>query len=627
MDIKAKGGGSDDDLGFRKEYDDQDDMDKDDETDPLIDDDDVEAEEKEFEEDDGKIFGISKTLIPFYGVYKLISKAGPYPLVVLLFLLFAYLHNQLVRYTLSITAKEVAQDLQYGNRSCMMNTDELDNITRFFPKEYKVYKKSLADWVDVCDNGSLEYDKGLCNGATVNLLVNDTEGNNVTLFIEHPCSYDYDGTGLLYQLVAGPLFNNVYIIAGVFLGFAADLANRKVLLVISLVWWSLMTGLTGLTQKYWQLALLRFAVAIGAAGCTPFAASIMSDYFPMDLRGFAFGIYNWGIYTGYSMSYALGNEVTVALNWRWVFYIAAFMGFAIAPLILIGVREPKRTANASRKEKPNDQVKLKPTEKMGAVASLFIPRVLIKCFIKLLCPTILNYKLYFSPGLLLLCIAGGVRNAGGYVWAYNTELFYEKEKDLTKQEIAQFMSWIPLVGGSLGAFLGGVVSDLIIKGRGPYHRIWVLIISQILAAPFALGGLLLDYPLCFYSLIFSNIIGEMWIGVTLALVVDLVPSYIRTTIVAVYLFIVTLIGGNFNLAVAAFISAGLSRTTALVLCFPCLYALSSVLFLITFFVMRYDLKKKKQHDEMPLVVNEPVQQANLDQSQQSITDHKNDSKE
>ena len=119
----------------------------------------------------------------------------------------------------------------------------------------------------------------------------------------------------------------------------------------------------------------------------------------------------------------------------------------------------------------------------------------------------------------------------------------------------------------------------------------------------------------------------MWIGVTLALVVDLVPSYIRTTIVAVYLFIVTLIGGNFNLAVSAFISAGLSRTTALVLCFPCLYALSSVLFLITFFVMRYDLKKKKQHDEMPLVVNEPVQQANLDQSQQSITDHKNDSKE
>ena len=164
MDIKAEGGGSDEELGIfagsdfnahnssSGDNDDQDDMGKD-ETDPLIDNDYDDETEKE---DDGKIFGISKTLIPFYGVYKLVTKAGPYPLVVLLFLLFAYLHNQLVRYTLSITAKEVAQDLHYGNRICMMNTDQLDNVTRFFPRNYTVYKKSLAHWVDVCDNSSLE---------------------------------------------------------------------------------------------------------------------------------------------------------------------------------------------------------------------------------------------------------------------------------------------------------------------------------------------------------------------------------------------------------------------------------------------------------------------------------------
>jgi len=112
----------------------------------------------------------------------------------------------------------------------------------------------------------------------------------------------------------------------------------------------------------------------------------------------------------------------------------------------------------------------------------------------------------------------------------------------------------------------------------------------------------------------------MWIGVTLALVIDLVPSYIRTTIIAVYLFIVTLIGGNFNLAVTAFISAGLSRTTALVLCFPCLYALSSVLFLLTFFVMRYDLKKKQQHDKFSLMANDSKKPPKLDQTQPTIND-------
>ena len=94
------------------------------------------------------------------------------------------------------------------------------------------------------------------------MKVYDRNGpKNVTVY--DACEYDYDGTGLLYQLVAGPLFNNIYIVAGIFLGFAADLFNRKILLVISLVWWSVMTGLTGLTHKYWQLALLRFSVAIG----------------------------------------------------------------------------------------------------------------------------------------------------------------------------------------------------------------------------------------------------------------------------------------------------------------------------------------------------------------------------
>lgn len=111
---------------------------------------------------------------------------------------------------------------------------------------------------------------------------------------------------------------------------------------------------------------------------------------------------------------------------------------------------------------------------------------------------------------------------------------------------------------------------------------------------------------------------------TLALVVDLIPSYIRTTTIAVYLFIITLIGGNFNLVVSACIAAGLSRTIALVLCFPCLYALSSAIFLLTFFVMRYDLKKKKMLDEMPLLVNEPVTPPSLSAgaSEKSIEDDK-----
>ena len=80
--------------------------------------------------------------------------------------------------------------------------------------------------------------------------------------------------------------------------------------------------------------------------------------------------------------------------------------------------------------------------------------------------------------MFFLCIAGGVRNAGGYVWAYNTELFFQA-RGLSNAQINHFMSWIPLVGGSLGAVFGGFISDLLVKNRSTYVRIWVLIISQV----------------------------------------------------------------------------------------------------------------------------------------------------
>jgi hypothetical protein len=198
----------------------------------------------------------------------------------------------------------------------------------------------------------------------------------------------------------------------------------------------------------------------------------------------------------------------------------------------------------------------------------------------------------------ILLIAGGVRNAGGYVWAYNTELFFHNYRKFSRDEITYFMSWIPLVCGSIGAFVGGLVSDLILRftHKGPYVRVWVLFISQLAAAPFALAALWIPtYPWCFLMLIPSNIIGEMWIGVTLAIVVDITPKMIKTTAVAIYLFVITVIGGNFNLIVDPItksINSKYAEPIALTITFPGLYFASSFLFLATFFVLRFDLKRR-----------------------------------
>ena len=45
--------------------------------------------------------------------------------------------------------------------------------------------------------------------------------------------------------------------------------------------------------------------------------------------------------------------------------------------------------------------------------------------------------------------------------------------------IASFMSVIPLVAGSLDAVVGGLIPDVLVKNRGSYVCICVLIASQV----------------------------------------------------------------------------------------------------------------------------------------------------
>ena len=63
------------------------------------------------------------------------------------------------------------------------------------------------------------------------------------------------------------------------------------------------------------------------------------------------------------------------------------------------------------------------------------------------------------------------------MWAYNTQPYFDKY--YPDVNLGYWMSWIPLVGGSMGVLLGGVISDRVIKNRGLYARVWVLVFSQV----------------------------------------------------------------------------------------------------------------------------------------------------
>lgn len=483
----------------------------------------------------------------------------PYSMYVLLTLLLAYLFNQLDRYMLAITITPLSQDLKFGDSKCFKNDSVPD-----FGHTYKCDGNSTQSCLDV-----------------VNL-------NGTSL-----CKWDYSGQGWDYQILAGPVFILIYTVAGIFIGLAADHWNRKLMLSACLILWSAATLFHGLVTEYWQLAIVRFMLGLGEAGCTPFAASLIADYFTEAQRGAALGIYNFGIYFGYSLAYAIGNFITLAdingQGWRWAFILPGIPGIALGFLIALTVREPRRAKKAAESNSSDE-------DSSGESKSSTPPRIPLKIKAAVIS------KAFLRPSLLLLCLAGSIRNAGGYVWAYNTQPYFDAA-GVSKETTGSYMSWIPLVGGSLGVLFGGFISDRVVKRRGLYARIFVLVASQFLAAPFAAGALFLDVPWSFISLIPANVIGEMWVGVTLAVVVELVPAHIRTAAVAVYLFIITNIGGNVPLLVPpiqhSFENQDYTKAEALrgalYILYPGLFVLGGVLFLLTLFVVRRDQRRAEMN--------------------------------
>ena len=94
----------------------------------------------------------------------------------------------------------------------------------------------------------------------------------------------------------------------------------------------------------------------------------------------------------------------------------------------------------------------------------------------------------------------------------------------------------------------------------------------------------------------------MWVGVTLAVLVELVAPDVKTTAVAAYFFVISNVGGNMPLLVPpikkAFVDAGYVEMDALrntlYLLYPGQYVLGAVLFAITLVVLKRDIDYIKQ---------------------------------
>jgi MFS family permease len=149
-------------------------------------------------------------------------------------------------------------------------------------------------------------------------------------------------------LLMGPAFVVLYVVMGIPMARLADRSSRARIIVAGCLMWSACTALTGFTSEPWQLALARVGVGVGEACFMAPAYSLIADYFRPERRGLAFAILGLATYFGQIIGVAVGPAIERAYGWQTSFFALGIPGIVLALLFLALVREPARSAAATK---------------------------------------------------------------------------------------------------------------------------------------------------------------------------------------------------------------------------------------------------------------------------------------
>jgi MFS family permease len=259
-------------------------------------------------------------------------------------------------------------------------------------------------------------------------------------------------TGLL-----GDAFFVTYMLSAPILGLLADRISRWLIVGSAVILWSLASGGSGLAATFTILFATRICVGIGEGGYGPAAPAILSDLFPIDIRGRIMAIFCAAIPVGSALGYVIGGLVGAHLGWRWAFYLVAPPGLLLG-LICFWQRDPRVTATRES-----------PRRRIGDYLRLFRTR---------------SYLINCVAQTLMTFVTGGL---GYWVSAY---LAYRNQSPALSRTI---FGLILVVAGLISTLLGGVVADKL-RSRFPGSYFWVSGVGMLIACPFFIAALYIPFP-------------------------------------------------------------------------------------------------------------------------------------
>jgi MFS transporter, Spinster family, sphingosine-1-phosphate transporter len=355
----------------------------------------------------------------------------------------------------------------------------------------------------------------------------------------HSIMRDLSLSNFEFTLLTGLVFSVFYVLFGLLAGSLADRFNRPRLIAAGIALWSALTAATGLAMNFMQAALARVFIGIGEAVLTPASLSMLSDRLPPQRRALAAAVYYLGIPIGIGSAYVFAGVMGPALGWRGTFLVLGGVGLLGALAVLL-LRDPPRGG-----AEPLAAEALPIGSFRDSAAGL--ARVLRR-----------------SPvlGLTLIGGAATIFVQGG---AILDVVWWVREHGYTEERAQAITGALFLVGGVIGAVLGGVGADLAYR-RSPGGRLLFLAAVYLAVLPIGIVYRLVPMdPALFYACAFVLSASFMVpYGAMFSTVQEVVPVNLRGAAVALLILFNTLLGQAGGSALAgylidAFAAQGIAR--------------------------------------------------------------------
>lgn len=309
----------------------------------------------------------------------------------------------------------------------------------------------------------------------------------------------------------------------------ADRFGRVRSVAVMAVVWSLATVACGLTDSFFALLTARGLVGLGEAGYGSSGAAILTHAFPERLRSTVMGAFLAAAMIGSVLGVVAGGVLAQSLGWQAAFLLVGALGFVLAIVFPVFVKEPSSGSSTVLARLPVRQVLANllttPTLLWIALAGGFAMFVQFAYFAWL--PSYLNRHYGFDPGtaaagtgILIICAGLGMILGG---WAVDHLSRHHRARRLT-------------VSMSYSLFLS--ITLFLALGLEPGTVQFVLI------------GLGLS-------------MSSSFVGPALAVVADVTPPEHHATAFAIFALACFLIGGTTGPFVVGWIADNTNLRTAL----------------------------------------------------------------